>query len=322
MSKELVRPITPDEIAAYNNVGVVHLKGILDLQFVNKLRRHLDSTVQTLDQSPAGYNFSQLVAAAQNGDFDELASHDGGQHEVAALAKYIEAMGDRYLQDEASGKGHFYVDTGTVARNRDYKLMLQRGILPKIAAAFLDSEKVNFFGEQVFVKEPGTKERTAFHQDASFFEVEGDQCCVMWIAVDPTNHETGTMQYIRGTHQDGKSYKANTFVSQTALPGSEGEELPDIEANPDQYDIISFDTEPGDIIIHNYKTVHGAGGNRSRYQPRRACSVRYAGDDMRFKSRPGAPAQLHHEKRLKDGEPLSGPDFPVVWRKPKIKDAA
>lgn len=315
MRTTLLRPITPDEIASYRHAGVVHLKGILDLGTVNALRRAIDETVGSLDASPAGYDFSRLVEAAVNEDMEMLGAQSDGQHAVAQLANYIKHSGDRFLQDETSGKGHFFVDTGASSRIKAYRMLLLRGILPEIAAAFLHSEKVNFFGEQVFVKEPGTKERTAFHQDATYFEVEGDQCCVMWIPVDPTSLETGTMQYVRGSHLDKKEYKPNTFVTRTALPGSEGEDLPDIEGNPDQYDLVHFNTEPGDIIIHHYKTLHGTGGNLSRYQVRRAASVRYSGDDIRFKSRPYAPRQLHHRKQLVDGDPLSGPDYPVVWRR-------
>ena len=322
MRTQLTRPITPDEIASYRVAGVVHLKGILDLMTVNALRRVIDETVGTIDTSPAGYDFSQLVDAAIRDDMAQLAAESDGQHQIQQLADYIKASGDRFLQDDASGKGHFFVDTGASSRIKAYRALLLRGVLPEIASAFLASEKVNFFGEQVFVKEPGTKERTAFHQDATYFEVEGEQCCVMWIPVDPTDLDTGTMQYVRGSHRDGKDYKPNTFVTRTALPGAEGEEMPDIEANPDHYDLVHFNTEPGDIVIHHFKTLHGAGGNLSRYQVRRAASIRYAGDDIRFKSRPYAPRQLHHRKQLQDGDPLSGPDYPVVWRQRKADRVA
>jgi ectoine hydroxylase-related dioxygenase (phytanoyl-CoA dioxygenase family) len=186
----------------------------------------------------------------------------------------------------------------------------------------LGGEKINFLGDQIFVKEPGTAARTAFHQDATYFEIEGDQCCVLWIPVDPVTVESGAMQYWRGSHKSGTLYAPNVFVSQAQLPGAQGVALPDIEGNMDKYDLVHFDVEPGDIIVHHYRTVHGAGGNLSRYQVRRAASLRYCGDDIRFQTRPWAPKQLHHTTRLNDGEPLSGPDFPVVWRRQQQQEAA
>jgi len=88
---------------------------------------------------------------------------------------------------------------------------------------------------------------------------------VLWIPVDPVTLESGTMLYVRGSHRDGKLYQPNVFIAQTPLPGAQGEPLPDIEGHMDDYDIIHFDVEPGDVIVHHYRTIHGAGGNHSRY---------------------------------------------------------
>jgi len=98
-------------------------------------------------------------------------------------------------------------------------------------------------------------------------------------------------------------YEPNVFIAQTPLPGAQGDPLPDIEGHMDQYDIIHFDVEPGDVIVHHYRTIHGAGGNHSRYQVRRAASLRYCGDDIRFQMRPWTPKQLHHTSRLRDVPP-------------------
>ena len=320
---KLARPITPDEIAAYNVAGVVLLRGILDLATVNSLRRCIDQAVDTLGQSPAGYNMSMLTRAAEMQDRKTLEANSEGQHNVAGIVDYIKASGKKFLFDQAeASKGSFMIDTGISARLRDFKRFILNGPGPEIAASLLGGEHINFFGDQIFVKEPGTRERTAFHQDATYFEIDGDQCCVLWIPVDPVTLETGTMQYVRGSHRSGKLYQPNVFVAQTPLPGAQGEPLPDIEGHMQDYDIVHFDVEPGDVIVHHYRTLHGAGGNLSRYQVRRAASLRYCGDDIRFTTRPWALRQLHHTTRLNEGDPLSGPDFPVVWRRRQTQEAA
>jgi Phytanoyl-CoA dioxygenase (PhyH) len=322
MSK-LTRPITKDEVAAYQIAGVVLLRGILDLQTVNGLRHCIDDAVRTIADSPSGYDLSSLTRAAEVEDRHLLEAESSGQHNVAALVDHIKASGKRFLFDtQTTAKGSFFLDTGIASRIRPFRRFTLNGPGPEIAAGLLQSDKVNFFGDQIFVKEPGTRERTAFHQDATYFEIDGDQCCVLWIPVDPVTVETGAMQYLRGSHRDGKLYQPNVFVAQTALPGAQGEPLPDIEGHMQEYDIVHFDTEPGDVIVHHYRTVHGAGGNQSRYQVRRAASLRFCGDDIRHKVRPWAPRQLHHTHQLQDGDPLSGPDFPVVWRRHSEQEAA
>lgn len=322
MSK-LARQITPDEVAAYKLNGVVLLRGILDLSAVNALRRCIDEAVRTLKDSKMGYDLSALTRAAEINNEELLNAESGGQHDVAGIVQYIKASGKPFLVDkDDQATGSFLLDTGMAARVRDFRRFTLTGAAPLIAAGLLESETVNFFGDQMFVKEAGTRERTAFHQDATYFEIEGDQCCVLWIPCDPVTLENGAMMYVRGSHRDGKLYQPNVFVAQTPLPGAQGEPLPDIEGHMSDYDIVHFDVEPGDVIVHHYLTLHGAGANHSRYQVRRAASLRYCGDDIRFRTRPWAPKQLHHTHHLKDGDSLSGPDFPVVWTRRTDQQAA
>lgn len=320
---KLARPVTKDEIAAYKNAGVVLLRGILDLPTVNALRRSIDEAVRTLGNSPSGYDLSLLTRAIESYDRNTLQASSEGQHNVAAIAEHILSTGKPFLYDGAdAGKGSFLLDTGIASRLREFRRFAVSGAAPEIAAALLGGEQVNFFGDQIFVKEPQTRERTAFHQDATYFEIDGDQCCVLWIPVDPVTMESGTMMYVRGSHRSGTLYQPNVFVSQAPLPGAQGEMLPDIEGHMDDFDIVHFDVDPGDVIVHHYRTVHGAGGNASRYQVRRAASIRYCGDDIRFQTRPWAPRQLHHTAKLSDGDPLGPPDFPVVWRRRQDQEAA
>ena len=311
----LARPITPDEVAAFHTCGVVLLRGVLDLRAVNSLRRHIDDATDTLHQSAAGYDLTAVTRAFE--DQGSLAAQDDGQYNVSALADYVRATGETILIDRElnAASGSFLLDTAISSRLVGFKQHCLKGGLPEIAAALLQSEVVHFLGDQIFVKEPRTREKTAFHQDAPYFEIEGEQCCVLWIPVDPVTARNGGMRYVRASHKGGPLSAPNLFVTNARMPGSEGELLPDIEADPEGFDIVSFDTEPGDIIVHHYKTIHGAGGNLSRYQVRRAASLRYCGDDIRFLTRPGVPPQLHHITRLADGDRLCGPDYPEVWRR-------
>jgi ectoine hydroxylase-related dioxygenase (phytanoyl-CoA dioxygenase family) len=321
---QLARSITPDEVAAYNHAGVVLLKGVLDLRAVNTLRRCIDLAVSTLDKSPSGYDFTELANAYNNSNSDAIDAQSTGQHDVSAIMEHMRASGQPLLADDVKSEkaGSFFVDTAVSARIADFKRFVMRGAAPGIAAALMNASTVRHFDDQIFVKEPGTPQRAAFHQDASYFDIEGDQCCVLWIAVDPVPVQNGGMIYLRGSHRQGKRYAANVFLSQASLPGSEGEDLSRIEEHPEDYDLVSFDVEPGDILVHHYLTVHGTGGNFSRYQVRRAASIRYTGDDITFKKRPGTPARLHHSHDLADGEALNADDFPVVWKRPARSDAA
>ncbi|MEM7192848.1 MAG: phytanoyl-CoA dioxygenase family protein [Pseudomonadota bacterium] len=307
-SNQLARAVTQDEIAAYNQAGVVLLRGILNLETVNGLRRSIDQAVAGMDESPSGYDFTEILRAAAQNDFDKLRAMSDGQYDLEAIMDYVKSTGKPLLADENSEQsdGAYFIDTGIAAKLDSYRRFCVSGALPEVAGQLLRSKSVRFFGDQVFVKEPNTPGKTAFHQDATYFEIEGEQCCVMWVPADPVTLENGAMMYVRGSHKDGTLYKPNVFISQAPLPGSEGADLPDIENHLDDYDIIHFDVEPGDVLVHHYRTIHGTGGNQSRYQVRRAASIRYCGDDIRFKERPWAPPQLHHTTRLNSGDEPAG----------------
>ncbi|MBX9924813.1 MAG: phytanoyl-CoA dioxygenase family protein [Hyphomicrobiaceae bacterium] len=321
---KLAREITADEVNAYNQAGVVHLRGVLDLATVNLIRRNIDNCVATIHTSPSGYDFTALTEAFEADDQTFLASVDGGQHPIVAVADHVRASGCPLLFDEvgAGHKGHFFLDTAVTSRNKELRSFALRGAAAEIAGCLIGGNTVRYCQDQIFVKEPGTREKTAFHQDATYLEIDGDQCCVLWIPVDPAIAETAGMEYIRGSHRDGKLYKPNVFVAQTPLPYSEGEDIPDIEGNRQNFDIVSFDAEPGDIIVHHYKTIHGSRGNMSRYQVRRALTVRYAGDDIRVKLRPWAPRQMHLKEAMVDGGCLGDVDFPIVWQRKPCAQAA
>jgi hypothetical protein len=318
----LARPITPDEIAVYRHNGVILLRGILGLQSVNSLRRAIDAAVSTIADSPAGYDLSRVRRAGQAANSEVFRKVEGGQQDVTAIMAHVNPGGKQLLPDQSDEDGgSFLFDADLVSRIGEFRRFALNGPAVEIAAALLQTAEVRFFNDQIFVKEARTPDHTAFHQDATYLEIDGDQCCALWIPVDPVRLESGAMIYLRGSHRDGRLYQPNVFVTQAPLPGSEGEPLPDIEGHMEDYDLIYFETEPGDVLVHHYRTVHGAGSNTTRYQVRRAASLRYCGDDIRFKTRPWTAKQMQRN-RLREGEPLSGADFPVVWTRQQNEEAA
>ena len=44
---------------------------------------------------------------------------------------------------------------------------------------------INFFYDFMFVKEPGTREVTRWHQDEPYWAVKGEQVCSVWLPLDP-----------------------------------------------------------------------------------------------------------------------------------------
>jgi len=185
--------------------------------------------------------------------------------------------------------------------------------LPELAAGLLGSDRVWLYEDSVLVKEPGSPFRTEFHTDAAYFHVAGDLACTFWVPLDRAGPETGAVQYVRGSHRWTDDFRPNLFSIPDPIPGTEGVVVPEILDDPTMAELlIGFEVEPGDVVVHHYRTIHGAPANGSSTRRRRAISVRYCGDDIRYRIRPGVPTKPHHAE-VRDGDPLGGPDCPQVW---------
>jgi len=104
-----------------------------------------------------------MTRAVEADDHYGLQAISDGQYNFAGIMDYVKSSGKRLLLDKSdNAEGSFLLDTGIAARLREFRQFTLNGAAPEIAVALLDSDNINFFGDQIFVKEPGTRERTAF----------------------------------------------------------------------------------------------------------------------------------------------------------------
>jgi ectoine hydroxylase-related dioxygenase (phytanoyl-CoA dioxygenase family) len=284
-----VRPVTDEEVEAFWRDGVVCLRGILPLDVVAAMAEPVERAL-----------------AHQATDLSEMGD--------ALAAAGAEAAVDDAVTASGTGRGRFRAGTDHWVDDADFRDFALRSPLGELVATLLRSERVRLYEDSVLVKEPGTRERTAFHQDMAYFHLDGEQVCTTWVPLDPVTEETGAVRFVVGSHLDRTAYRPNLFVTTMALPGTEGHDVPDHFATSGGGGgrIVSFDTVPGDVTVHHARTIHGAPGNASASRRRRAISVRYAGDDVTFRPRPGSPGKPHHAG-LVEGTPLDDERFPPAW---------
>jgi len=306
--------VSDEAIADFDRDGVVCLRGVLSGAQIAALGDALDSLSLGIEASPTGYDVTAIRRRLYSANDSQFAPDNGeGHYDPNAVRRSVYLSGAPALLDAAaSGTGRFLVDTSTWRRDARIRRLALDSVLPEIAAKLMGANRVNYCDDQIFVKTGGAADRTAFHQDYTYFRMRGWQGCVMWICADAANTESGALRYLRGSHRAGREYRPNMFFAHVGVPGSSGESLQPVDDNPQRYDLIDFDLNPGDVVVHHFRTVHGSGGNRSN-RPRRALSLRYGGDDMRYWRRPGTPDQPHHSHALRDGDRLDCEDFPVVW---------
>ena len=165
---------------------------------------------------------------------------------------------------------------------------------------------------RLLVKEPGTTECTPWHQDQPYWAVTGYQVASIWLPLDTVAKETA-LKYVKGSHHWG-AHNPHHFSDNSPYEGTGLPELPDIDAQPDKYEILGWDMEPGDCLVFQAMMVHGSAGNASTENRRRAYSTRWTGDDARYDRRQGEVAIPTSDPGLDDGAEMTCDDFPLIWR--------
>jgi ectoine hydroxylase-related dioxygenase (phytanoyl-CoA dioxygenase family) len=185
--------------------------------------------------------------------------------------------------------------------------------VPAVAAALMGTPRVRFYHDHVLVKEGGTSQRTPWHQDQPYYNVDGRGVSA-WIPVDPVP-EDGCLELVAGSHR-GRWLMPRTFLRGEARWFPEGSlaELPDIDADRDAFGIRRFSLAPGDAIFFDFLTVHGAPGFPHQGR-RRVLSLRYLSADARHAPRTWrtSPPFDGLAGQLPAGAPMDHPLFPVVW---------
>jgi ectoine hydroxylase-related dioxygenase (phytanoyl-CoA dioxygenase family) len=127
--------------------------------------------------------------------------------------------------------------------------------------------------------------------------------------------EDGCLELVAGSHR-GPWLMPRTFLKKEARWFPEGSlaELPDIDADPDHYDIRRYELKPGDAIFFDFLTVHGAPGFPHRGR-RRILSLRYLSADARHAPRAWrtSPPFDGLDAELPAGAAMDHPLFPVVF---------
>jgi ectoine hydroxylase-related dioxygenase (phytanoyl-CoA dioxygenase family) len=238
--------------------------------------------------------------------------------EVAVAAAAVEAVlaSAGPLRQVASGAddpGAFVEDFCRWQQIPQIERLARHSLVPAVAAALMATPQLRFYHDHVLVKEAATAQRTPWHQDQPYYNVDGHGVSA-WIAVDPVP-EGGSLELLAGSHR-GPWLMPRTFLTKEARWFPEGSlaELPDINADPDAFDIRRFALQPGDAIFFDFLTVHGAPGFPYRSR-RRVLSLRYLAADTRHAPRPWrtSPPFDGLEDGLPAGAAMDHPLFPVVW---------
>ncbi|WOO76717.1 uncharacterized protein LOC62_01G000340 [Vanrija pseudolonga] len=289
-----------------------------------RLARRL-ATATTAPTSPSPADLAARVAAAITPQTVSAYARDGAvvvrnlftADEIAALAAGIDnnvanPSPRAKVASSPTDPGWFFEDFCNWPTHAAYRSFIARSPASSAAGALMASNTARLYHDHLLVKEPGTRQRTPWHQDQPYYNIEGQQSVSMWIPVDKVD-QAATLEFVAGSHR-GPWLMPRTFMDNEAKWFPEGSlaDLPDIEADRGAFEIKKWALEPGDMVAFHMLTLHASAGATAR---RRAFSLRFIGDDVRhaprrWKTSPDFPGLADE---LAPGAVMEHPLFPVVW---------
>jgi ectoine hydroxylase-related dioxygenase (phytanoyl-CoA dioxygenase family) len=186
----------------------------------------------------------------------------------------------------------------------------------EIAGHLMDAQEVRFLEDQYFQKDAGSSAPTPWHQDQPYYTIKG-RWCVMWIPLDRVAR-ADSLLLVAGSHRWGRLFRpANFSATGSGLYGAaesrpDLEPMVDIDGQPAEYTVLSWDMDPGDCIVFHPCTIHGNRGNSSGARVRRL-SLRWGAQDLYFDPTAYPWEGFRSDSGLRPGDRVSGPKFPLVW---------
>ena len=245
-----------------------------------------------------------------------------------AVDDVLDNPGPQSMDINDDGDGRFTFDTWLWTHNDRFRDVVFSCPWAGLAAQILNAKRVNLVFDFISVKEPHTSQPAVWHQDAPGNPVEGPQAGTFWVSLDHVTTESGAVRYVRGSHKWGRRFEpvgSNDVYEHELYAGRapdtkrpDGlEEMPDIDKIVGADDIASFETAPGDVIVHDVLNIHSSPGNNTDRR-RRALGLRFAGEqatyavrETKLNIRPLIDPDLKHGDHFP-----AEPDhhvFPQVW---------
>ena len=188
----------------------------------------------------------------------------------------------------------------------------------EIAGQLMRATAATLIMDNWFMKEAGAANGAPWHHDMPYFDFEG-QMCNVWFPLEDATAEEG-LSFVKSSHKWPGLFKPQDFREHVPFDGDMGDygDIPDIDADADAYEFLSWDVAAGDCLVFDLKTVHGAGaGRKPLANTIRRMSLRFAAEDTVFKPR-GTWTEETAQHLIALGQKVNGPLecelLPTVWR--------
>jgi ectoine hydroxylase-related dioxygenase (phytanoyl-CoA dioxygenase family) len=179
--------------------------------------------------------------------------------------------------------------------------------LGRLAAELMGWDGVRILQDNCIWKPPGTKS-LGMHQDGSYLDyLVPPEMVTVWVALDDTSAEAGTITYAAGSHRwpraeknRGEFHAPPDWLEPVTRALPAGEELR----------LVPIEVRAGGAAIHHFNTFHGSGPNTADVH-RRAVISHLLPVDVVF--HPEQVDLVYSRYRRVGDMSLDDSFFPVLW---------
>jgi ectoine hydroxylase-related dioxygenase (phytanoyl-CoA dioxygenase family) len=192
----------------------------------------------------------------------------------------------------------------------------------EIAGRLMRAEAATMIMDNWFLREAGATNGAPWHHDEPYFDFAGGRMCSVWIPLESVTAEEG-LTFVAGSHRWGKLFMPLYFRDRVPYDGVAEDTayapVPDIDAAPERYRLVSWDMNQGDCLVFDLRSLHGAtAGTRPLQRTIRRLSLRFGDEQVRFKPRGVWTEEITQfliEQGQAVGETLNCRILPVAWRR-------
>ena len=109
-----------------------------------------------------------------------------------------------------------------------------------------------------WVKEVGSETFVSWHQDLRYWGLDTNDLVTVWLALSPATLESGCMRVLPGSHRHDLLPHKDEYEPDNLL--TRGQE---IAVQVDEAKTVAMPLQPGEISLHNVRSAHASGPNRS-----------------------------------------------------------
>ena len=269
--------VTDEEIDAFRRDGAVHLKSKFDPTWISMLRDGIDA---------------DLAAPTEN---------------------FV-----RHTKDPDAPA--YFEDFWAWNKIPEFEAFVRNSPCAPIAAELLGAPSINLVMDNWFLREAGSSSRPPFHQDLAYFDFEGTMC-VLWLPLEPVTKDNG-IAFVKGSHLWDKLFMRVRFAD--GHPSFDPQEVsgrtyhppPDVNADPDAYDLLQWDLDLGDCIYFDMRTLHGGLASVTPTETVRRFTLRMTAPDgvIRYRGDWAKDERaLFEAAGYGEGDRIAGEFFPQLW---------